>query len=98
VELVATPAPAPAATPEPAPAATAEPAPASVVRRSARDPATIAAALQVAPGLPPADSAEMLRLTELLTDGACPTDALRDAFGTINRQTLVALVRALGTC
>jgi hypothetical protein len=40
----------------------------------------------------------MLRLTELLTDGACPTAALRDTFGTINRQTLVALVRALGTC
>jgi hypothetical protein len=34
----------------------------------------------------------------LLTDGACPTDALRGTFGTINRQTLVALVRVLGTC
>jgi hypothetical protein len=66
--------------------------------RGARDPAIVAAALRSAPGLPPQDSAEMLRLTDLLTDGACPTDALRDAFGTINRQTLVALVRALGTC
>jgi hypothetical protein len=66
--------------------------------RGARDPATVAAALQLAPGVPPPDSAEMLRLTELLTDGACPTAALRDTFGTINRQTLVALVRALGTC
>jgi hypothetical protein len=40
----------------------------------------------------------MQRLTQLLLEGACPTDALREVFGTINRQTLVALVRVLGAC
>lgn len=63
-----------------------------------RSPVLVASALQRAPGLAGAGADEMSRLNSLLVDGVCPTDALADVFGQINRQTLVALFRTLGGC
>ena len=60
--------------------------------------AAVSAALRVAPGLRTASPEQIDRLGVLLTDGVCATDALQDVFGTINRQTLVFLIRDLGGC
>ncbi|HVL19539.1 MAG TPA: hypothetical protein VM422_00905, partial [Amaricoccus sp.] len=60
--------------------------------------AAVSAALSTAPGLSAASPAQIERLGVLLAAGGCAQDALRDVFGTINRQTLVFLVRDLGGC
>lgn len=65
---------------------------------SRRDPTLVASAIRLAPGLPPPDSAETARLQQALINGRCTTDVLEDIFGTINRQTLLSLVRSLGPC
>jgi hypothetical protein len=58
----------------------------------------VALALRRAPGLSTASAAEIDALGSLLQGGVCVTDALREVFGTINRQTLVSLLRELGGC
>lgn len=58
----------------------------------------VAAALAGAPGMPAPGSAPHQKLAGLLQAGVCPVDALRTATGTVNRQSLVALVRSLGGC
>ena len=63
-----------------------------------RAPALVDAALRSAPGLPLEATERTRELRLLLEAGACPVDALRETFGQINRQTLVALVRVLGSC
>jgi hypothetical protein len=58
----------------------------------------VALALRRAPGLSAASAAQVDDLGSRLQGGACVTDALREVFGTINRQTLVSLRRELGGC
>lgn len=55
-------------------------------------------AMRQAPGLSEASPDDFTALERLLRDGTCATDALREVFGGINRQTLVALVREFGAC
>jgi hypothetical protein len=83
------------ATPAGTPGASADREPPSGKRR---DPVVVAAALRDAPGLPPADSTDTARLRQALVEGKCATDLLEEIFGTINRQTLLSLVRSLGPC
>jgi hypothetical protein len=63
-----------------------------------RPQADVVLALERAPGLSTASDAEVETLASLLQDGICVVDALREVFGTINRQTLVSLRRELGGC
>jgi predicted nucleic acid-binding Zn-ribbon protein len=58
----------------------------------------IRALLRTAPGLADAGASEIALLTAELEAGVCPVDALKKVFGVVNRQTLVALVRGMGTC
>ncbi|MEP5091333.1 MAG: hypothetical protein ABJR23_18050, partial [Paracoccaceae bacterium] len=58
----------------------------------------IRAILATTPGLTNAAPADLASLTAELERGACPVDALNTVFGSVNRQTLVALVRGMGTC
>ena len=69
------------------------------MRRETELPRTaVASAIRAAPGLAGATSRQLTQLETLLGDGMCSTDALRTVFGSINRQTLVSLVRDLGGC
>ncbi len=54
-------------------------------------------ALDDAPGLAAASDETRAALGDALTAGACVPDALRAAFGSVNRQTAAALVRRLGS-
>jgi hypothetical protein len=63
-----------------------------------RPVAAVTAALARAPGLTEASPEQMENLTYQLSEGVCATEALNDVFGTINRQTLVHLIRDLGGC
>jgi hypothetical protein len=80
--------------PPPAATAQAQAAPRTVPR----SPADVSSAVRAAPGLREASAAQIGRLEELLGQGTCATDALRTVFGSINRQTLVSLIRDLGGC
>ena len=64
-------------------------------RRSA---AAVAAAVGAAPGLTEASAEARAALIANLQSGACVTDALSSAVGSINRLTAAALVRGLGGC
>lgn len=61
-----------------------------------RDPGQVDAALALAPALPAASG--RARLRDLLVQGHCTTDALRQVQNPINRQTLLVLVGRLGGC
>lgn len=61
-------------------------------------PDRIDAALDAAPGLAAAGSEARAGLAARLRAGVCPADALREALGAVNRQTLVSLIRDLGPC
>ncbi|MGB3245931.1 MAG: hypothetical protein WBB25_15470, partial [Sulfitobacter sp.] len=90
-------APAPVVAPEPA----TEPAISTTTAQPGLTPRPVSvvdAALRNAPGLPSSQTPEVEKLQNLLVNGACATDALQQSFGTINRQTLVSLVRTLGGC
>lgn len=63
-----------------------------------RPGATVIAAMEAAPGLTGSSAEERAELTELLSDGTCVIDALRQVFGTVNRQSLVWLMRELDGC
>ncbi len=84
--------------------AVAEPAPedadpgAADRRKIALQPARITRAIAAAPGLEQATPQERNELQRLLANGVCTHDALEAVFITINRQTLVSLIRDLGRC
>lgn len=65
---------------------------------AARLPQLVSNALATAPGIPAPQSAAYRNLHAQLVDGACVLDALTASLGTVNRQTLVALIRSLGGC
>ncbi|MCK8462928.1 hypothetical protein MUY35_03585 [Aliiroseovarius sp. S1339] len=50
------------------------------------------------PGLAGAAPTELSKLTTELESGTCTVQALQSAFGVVNRQTLVALIREIGPC
>jgi hypothetical protein len=75
------------------------PAPKTAPARGAPKPAPqVDLAVSRAPGLDDASPQDILRLRTLLTEGVCTHDALTSVFATVNRQTLVSLVRELGRC
>ncbi|WP_095588076.1 hypothetical protein [Actibacterium ureilyticum] len=80
----------------PAPAAAVAPRPRA--DRPPPSPASVARAVNAAPGLQAATGAQIGRLQQLLADNQCAADALQTVFGQINRQTLVSLIRSLGAC
>ena len=51
-----------------------------------------------APGLDTASREQIDQLIEELAQGSCAVDALTNSVGQINRQTLLYLVRAVGSC
>ena len=63
-----------------------------------RSPAAVEAAVGTAPGLAGASPDVRAALVADLERGACVTDALTAAVGSINRLTAAALTRGLGGC
>ena len=63
-----------------------------------RSAAAVTAAVGTAPGLSEVSEAARAELISELERGACVTDALSSAVGSINRLTAAALVRGLGGC
>lgn len=63
-----------------------------------RDPTEVSAALARAPGLADVPAPRLIALERLLIEGECPMQALDDAIGRLNRQTIASLVRDLGSC
>ena len=61
-----------------------------------RSPVAVQAAVGTAPGLTSASAEARVALIAELEAGACVTDALTSALGSINRLTAAALVRGLG--
>lgn len=67
-------------------------------RKVSLPPAQIARAIAAAPGLEQVSPQQRDELQRLLSSGVCTYDALETVFVTINRQTLVSLIRDLGRC
>jgi chromosome segregation ATPase len=63
-----------------------------------RSPAAVAAAVGTAPGLGDMTAEARAELVSALENGACVTDALRQATGSVNRLSAAALVRGVGDC
>ncbi|SDL55503.1 hypothetical protein SAMN04487971_1131, partial [Paracoccus chinensis] len=61
-----------------------------------RPAATVDAALARAPAL--GSGPQRAELRQRLIAGECPAEALRGAYGQINRQSLRVLVAELGAC
>lgn len=63
-----------------------------------REATEVRAALARAPGLADVPAPRLIALERLLIEGECPMQALDDAIGRLNRQTIASLVRDLGSC
>ncbi|MFV0359824.1 MAG: hypothetical protein ACK5IR_08670, partial [Tropicimonas sp.] len=79
----------------PAAASAEAPAPATMAER---DPGRAVAMLSNAPGLAGVTPERIETLAAQLDNGTCAADAMRNALGEINRQTLLYLVRIYGPC
>jgi len=75
-----------------------EAAPRPVAALPTREAAVVSAALDRAPGLTKLSGQEREALRVELINGTCIPDALRKITGTINRQTLRALIRRMDRC
>ncbi|MCK8462593.1 hypothetical protein MUY35_01850 [Aliiroseovarius sp. S1339] len=78
---------------QPAPAASS-----AAANLNPRAPDAVRNALRVAPGLGDATTQQRDELERLLVAGTCTHEALVSVFDTINRQTLVSLLRNLRRC
>lgn len=87
-----------AVTAAPAPQIVSAPDTNTPFRDDISSPAQIRSALLAAPGLNEVADVQMAELERLLSIGICAPDALQAVLGSVNRQTLVSLIRSLGRC